>query len=236
VPEIANVAGNNTGFTNTEFTPPESGSYVFTYSGDVQSGTGGISVGTTVGGTEVFVSDPASGDADGSRLTLTRQENFTPPIPLTAGVTYSITQWVGGGGRVLDHAVFAEVEPDSDVMDASLVTWDQTSGSLLFNTPQVTNGDSSIYDGAISQNGKLRTFRFKLEHDRDEPTEYDFAALVPAGAKIVSAPYPLTDDTAHECPTEVSFIRSSDTAITFNRANSIEDVCNYWVELTFEYP
>ena len=236
VPELANVAGNVTGNVITEFTPSESGDYVITYSGDVQSGTGGISVGTTVGGTELFVSDPASGDADGSRLTLTRQENFTPPIPLTAGVTYSITQWVGGSSRVLDHTVFAEVEPDSDVMDASLVTWDQTTGSLLFNTPQVTNGDSSIYDGTIAHNGNLKTFRFALEHDRDQVTVYDFAALVPAGAKIVSAPYPLTDNVAHECPTEVAFTRASDTAISFNRADAIEDVCNYWVELTFEYP
>ena len=124
----------------------------------------------------------------------------------------------------------------SYVMDASLVTWDQTGATLLFNTPQVTNGDSSIYDGTITQNGSLRTFRFKLEHDRDQVTVYDFSALVPAGAKIVSAHYPLTDNVAHECPTEVAFTRASDTAISFNRADSIEDVCNYWVELTFEYP
>ena len=69
-----------------------------------------MSVGTTVGGTELFVADPASGDADGSRLTLTRQANFTPPIPLTAGVLYSITQWVGGGGHILDHTVCAELQ------------------------------------------------------------------------------------------------------------------------------
>ena len=64
-----------------------------------------MSVGTAVLGTDLFVANPASGDADGSRLTLTRQENLTPPIPLTAGVTYHITQWAGGGGIILNHTV-----------------------------------------------------------------------------------------------------------------------------------
>ena len=81
VPEVANIPGNATGVFSTTFTPLTSGDYVFEYSGDVQQGGGGMSVGTTVGGTELFVSNPASGDADGSRLTLTRQDNFTPPIP-----------------------------------------------------------------------------------------------------------------------------------------------------------
>ena len=110
VPEVANIPGNATGVFSTPFTPLASGDYVFEYSGDLQSGTAGISVGTTVGGTELFVADPASGDADGSRLTLTRQANFTPPIPLTAGVTVSITQWVGGGGHIINHTVCGEAQ------------------------------------------------------------------------------------------------------------------------------
>ena len=148
---------------------------------------------------------------------------------------------IAEGERVftLDAALVPDsdsTQPDNNVMDATLVTWDQTSGTLLFNEAQIANGDSSIYDGTITQNGKLRTFRFMLEHDRDEETTYDFAALVPAGAKIVSAPYPATDNVAHECPTEVAYTRASDTAIRIDRANALDSVCNYWVELTFEYP
>ena len=105
IPEVSNGAGANTGNISTTFTPTVSGDCVFEYSGDVQQGNGGMSVGTTALGTDLFVADPASGDADGSRLTLTRQENFTPPIPLTAGVTYHITQWAGGGGIILNHTV-----------------------------------------------------------------------------------------------------------------------------------
>ena len=125
VPEIANIPGNATGVFSTSFTPTESADYVFPYSGDLQSGTAGISVGTTEGGAELFSSNPASGDADGSRLTLTRQENFTPPIPLTAGAPYSITQWVGGGGHILDHTVCAElqgVEPAAEAIEAFAIT------------------------------------------------------------------------------------------------------------------
>ena len=113
-PEVSNGAGANTGNIETTFTPTETRDYVFEYSGDVQQGGGGMSVGTTVLGTDLFVAAPASGDADGSRLTLTRQENFTPPIPLTAGVTYHITQWAGGGGIIFNHTVCVQEQlPDA---------------------------------------------------------------------------------------------------------------------------
>ena len=148
----------------------------------------------------------------------------------TALIVESVVVW-----KLVETGV-SRAHSDNSIMDASLVTWDQTTGNLLFNEPQVANGDSSIYDGTITENGSLRTFRFRLEHDRDEPTEYDFAALVPAGAKIVAAPYPATDNVAHECPTEVAYTRASDTAIRIDRDNDLDAVCNYWVELTFQYP
>ena len=105
IPEVSNGAGANTGNISTTFIPTETRDYVFEYSGDVQQGGGGISVGTTALGTDLFVASPATGDTDGSRLTITRQENFTPPIPLTSGVTYHITQWAGGGGVIFNHTV-----------------------------------------------------------------------------------------------------------------------------------
>ena len=105
VAEVSNGAGNNTLNTETTYTPAVDGDYTVLYSGAVVSGTGGISVGTATGLSDLFVSEPATGDADGSRLTTTRQDNFTPAITLTGGVTYFITQWAGGGGLVNDHTV-----------------------------------------------------------------------------------------------------------------------------------
>ena len=106
--EVSNGAGANTGNASTTFVPTETRDYVFEYSGEVQQGTGGISIGTTVLGTDLFVASPASGDADGSRLTPTRQENFTPPIPLTAGDVVYITQWAGGSSIILNHTVITQ--------------------------------------------------------------------------------------------------------------------------------
>ena len=125
IPEVSNGAGANTGNLSSTFTPTASGDYIFEYSGDVQQGNGGISVGTTVQGTDLFVSSPASGDADGSRLTLTRQENFTPAIPLTAGVTYHITQWAGGGGIIFNHTVSAGETGQSE----TVITGEHVDGS-----------------------------------------------------------------------------------------------------------
>ena len=97
--------GSGPASTETTFTPHADGEYIFDYSGEVLSGTGGISIGTTSGGADVFVATPATGDADGSRLTTTRQSNFTPPLALTGGVTYFISQWAGGGGNIDSHTV-----------------------------------------------------------------------------------------------------------------------------------
>ena len=133
-PEVSNGAGANTGNIETTFTPTETRDYVFEYSGDVQQGGGGMSVGTTVLGTDLFVAAPASGDADGSRLTLTRQENFTPPIPLTAGVTYHITQWAAGGGIIFNHTVCVQTDVATPTVSIPLA-----DGDLLDFTTSGTN-------------------------------------------------------------------------------------------------
>lgn len=171
VPEVANIPGNATGVFSTTFTPVESTGYVFRYSGDLQSGTAGISVGTTVGGTELFVSNPASGDADGSRLTLTRQTNFTPQIPLTAGVPYSITQWVGGGGHILNHTVCTdEIEVDrfGPSTDANNVLTAGTDG-LAFYNPNALNlvkGSATNTTGTSPANpGEVIQFTFTVPTD-----------------------------------------------------------------------
>ena len=149
IPEVSNGAGANTGNVLTTFIPTETRDYVFEYSGDVQQGGGGISVGTTALGTDLFVASPATGDTDGSRLTITRQENFTPPIPLTAGVTYHITQWAGGGGVIFNHTVSVQQEVfDSNLLpveDLREVEYEETT-NLGFGTNYQLDGDRTWTD------------------------------------------------------------------------------------------
>ena len=116
-----------------------------------------MSVGTTVGGTDLFVADPVSGDADGSRLTLTRQDNFTPPIPLTAGVTYHITQWAGGSGIIFNHTVCAnavQVDRFGPSTDANNVLTTGTDG-LPFYNPNVLNLVCLLYTSPSPRDGLL---------------------------------------------------------------------------------
>ena len=137
VSEVSNGAGANTGVIETTFTPTVSRDYVFEYSGEVQQGTGGISVGTTPQATDLFVANPASGDADGSRLTLTRQDNFTPPISLTAGITYHITQWAGGGGIIFNHTVSSQEQPDVEGLASTKI--DASAGAVTVLLDASTN-------------------------------------------------------------------------------------------------
>ena len=109
VPEASNGAGSNVGVTQTTFVPTSTVDVIARYSGQVISNTGGISIGTTLGGTDIFVSSPPSGDGDGARLTLTRQENFSPSFTLIEGTTYHIGQWAGGGGLIFNHTVIFEL-------------------------------------------------------------------------------------------------------------------------------
>ena len=169
--EVSNGAGANTGVAETTFTPTETTDYIFEYSGDVQQNTGGMSVGTTVGGTDLFVADPVSGDADGSRLTLTRQDNFTPPIPLTAGVTYHITQWAGGSGIIFNHTVCAnavQVDRFGPSTDANNVLTTVTDG-LAFYNPNVLNlvkGSATNTTGTTPANaGEVIQFEFTVPED-----------------------------------------------------------------------
>ena len=155
ISEVSNGAGANTGSVSTTFVPTETRDYVFEYSGEVQQGTGGISVGTTVLGADLFVANPASGDADGSRLTLTRQENFTPPIPLTAGVTYHITQWAGGGGIIFNHTVSVQEQPPSgeQIADALDTTgFESVRDAILGNY-----GRGTPTSGTSAPNGQQRS-------------------------------------------------------------------------------
>ena len=123
----------------------------------------------------------------------------------------------------------------SPAVDATLVTASDDSGPVVIEVdqPQSANGISTISNMSLERRGTLGVLRFELGHDRDQATEYDFSALVPAGASIVGAPYPVTNNVAHEMPTEVAWTRGSDTTVIVNRADAINAVCNYWVELTF---
>jgi len=155
------------------------------------------------------------------------------------------TQVNGGGGQTVRFVTTNNETRPVNVAEQlylivdtylDVITWDQVGATLEINQSPTVNGNSAVFDGTITTNGNLKTLRFKLEHDRDEATIYDLAALVPTGSVIVASSYPLTDNVAHECPTEVSFIRASDTAIQFNRLDAIDDICNYWVEVTFKLP
>ena len=94
------------------FTPSVDGDYVVEYSGMVQSGTGGITL--NVGGTDIFVSAPPTGDLDGGRLSTTRQENFSSTLSLQAGIPVTVTQWTGGGGLILNHTVCVRFDESED--------------------------------------------------------------------------------------------------------------------------
>jgi len=111
-PEVSNGVGNDVGNIITMFTPPVDGDYVVDYSGMLQSGTGGITL--NVGSTQIFVAAPSTGGLDGGRLSLTRQENFTPPLNLQAGIPVTVTQWAGGGGLVLNHTVCVRLDEPAD--------------------------------------------------------------------------------------------------------------------------
>ena len=171
IQEVSNGAGANTGNIQSTFTPEVSGGYVFEYSGEVQQGGGGISIDITPLGTDLFVASPATGDEDGSRLTLTRQENFTPPIPLTAGVTYHITQWAGGGGIILNHTVSTgetEVDRFGVSTDANNALTIGTDGLVFFN-PNVLNlvkGSATNITGTSPANsGEVIQFTFTVPTD-----------------------------------------------------------------------
>ena len=162
VPEVSNGVGANTGNISTTFVPTETRDYVFEYSGDVQQGGGGMSVGTTVLGTDLFVAAPASGDADGSRLTLTRQENFTPPIPLTAGVTYHITQWAGGGGIIFNHTVCVQTDVATPTVPMETLNNAIAITSLQIEAPatgtQLPFETFTLLSGGITSNADRTAF------------------------------------------------------------------------------
>ena len=115
--EVSNGAGSSIGPVRSTFTPEISGNYIFNYFGDVVSGTGGISVGISIGTSDLFVSSPATGETDGARITALRNSNFSPPIALEAGVTYFVEQWAGGGGLVNNHTVKILLEADNAETD-----------------------------------------------------------------------------------------------------------------------
>lgn len=110
--EVSNGVGNDVGNTITMFTPSVDGDYVVEYFGMVQSGTGGVTL--NVGGTDLFVSAPPTGDLDEGRLSTTRQENFSRPLSLQAGIPVTVTQWAGGGGLILNHTVCVRFDEPKD--------------------------------------------------------------------------------------------------------------------------
>ena len=67
-----------------------------------------------MGSEQIFVAAPATGDLDGGRLSVTRQENFSPPLSLQAGIPVTVTQWAGGGGLVLNHTVCVRLDEPVD--------------------------------------------------------------------------------------------------------------------------
>ena len=111
-PEVSTGVGNDVGNTITMFTPSVDGDYVVEYSGIVQSGTGGVTI--SLGGNDIFVSAPPTGDLDGGRLSTTRQENFSGPLSLQAGIPVTVTQWAGGGGLILNHTVCIRFDEPKD--------------------------------------------------------------------------------------------------------------------------
>ena len=82
------------------FTPHADGDYRIDYSSESLAGgatpTSGMTITNTATGAVVYVTAPATGDADGARLSPARPENFVI-VTLEGGVTYTVQRWAGGG-------------------------------------------------------------------------------------------------------------------------------------------
>jgi len=144
IPVINNggpIAGPNPVIVGT-FTPHANGDYRIDYSSEEIQGGATPSSGMTIrilSGADVYVTDPATGDADGSRLSPTRLENFVI-VSLEEGVEYEIVRWSGGGSSSLNSTTCIAEE-----RLAEYVVQNTSSGSIVgeTSTALIDNDDQS---------------------------------------------------------------------------------------------
>ena len=149
---VAGATGNVNEVVFT-FTPHAGGLHRVDYRSDVILGGAAPSSGMTIrvlGGADVFVTAPPTGNADGSRLSPTRLENFVE-VNLDEGVEYEFVRWAGGGSWAQGNQVCvadaglaqyvaensASNDTDSDVVIA-------TTAFTATNFVDVEIGDSYI--------------------------------------------------------------------------------------------
>ena len=186
--EVSNGTGANTGNLETSFTATVAGDYIFEYSGNVVSGTGGISVGTVAATSDLFVSAPPTGDADGARLTATRQENFSPPITLAEGQEVFIAQWAGGGGLVQDHTVCVVGPEQLDRPKACSPRTTPTPAVSWTKSAGVTGGAENLTFGGAGATGGVAEYDYILPLE-SAGTKYTFEYDVlknAAGGSLIS--------------------------------------------------
>ena len=168
IPVINNggpIAGPNPVIVGT-FTPHANGDYRIDYKSEEIQGGATPSSGMTIrvlGGTDVYVTAPATGDADGSRLSPTRLENFVV-LTLEEGVEYEIVRWSGGGSSALNSITcIAEEKLANYISENSPSGANETTTNLIDNDDQSytysneANVNEDIHTGFIDKCYEQRT-------------------------------------------------------------------------------
>ena len=149
-----NATGPGNEIALASFTPHAGGIYRVDYSSDEIFGGATASSGMTirqVGGVDIYVTAPATGDADGARLSTSRLSNFVE-VTLEEGVEYEVLRWAGGGSYAVGNIAciaaigiaeyVAKLTTDDRKIDALNPEFYKAAGSVLSNgsTEQIAGG------------------------------------------------------------------------------------------------